>query len=271
MNRNIDLVNRFVESFAAQTQRAYKSDLGAILKELGTEILHARPDDVTRAFFRATEGLSPSSGARRLSAFKAFASWLIRTNRISTNVADGVPAVFVSGDADSNVFPLSATEVDLIITANTARSSRAKYRDEALFITALESGLRRTDLSGMDFEHIDTRGHSAILRLPESRSGIESWVYLTQDAIEQIDRVRTVYGYTSGPIWRSFSNNSAGTRLTAESIYRIVRNLADRAGVARDVTPDLLRLTASYRRICKATYGSDRVAVDNLESRPVSL
>jgi len=41
--------------------------------------------------------------------------------------------------------------------------------------------------------------------------------------------------------------------------------------VARDITPDVLRTSASYRRICEATYGSDGVSVETLESRLVHL
>ena len=52
------------------------------------------------------------------------------------------------------------------------------------------------------------------------------------------------YGYSTGPLWRSFSRNqSGGRRLSGSSIYSIVNKHALRAGLSQKVGAHTLRHT----------------------------
>ncbi len=95
----------------------------------------------------------------------------------------------------------------------------------------------------MDFEHVRPLGRYWVLDIPEAKGGADQYVKIPDHVVEEIDGVRREYGYASGPVWRSLSNNSRGNRLTPESIYRIVRNCAVRGGLSVEIGAHTLRHT----------------------------
>lgn len=95
----------------------------------------------------------------------------------------------------------------------------------------------------MNFEHVRPLGRYWVLDIPESKGGADQYVKIPDHIVEEIDEVRREYGYSKGAVWRSLSNNSRGKRLTPESIYRIVRGSAVRAGLEVEIGAHTLRHT----------------------------
>ncbi|GAB5521170.1 MAG: hypothetical protein RhofKO_34210 [Rhodothermales bacterium] len=95
----------------------------------------------------------------------------------------------------------------------------------------------------MDFEHIRQIGAYYVLDLPATKGGAQQFVKLPDVVMQAIDDVSCSYGFRSGPIWRSLSNNSLHKRLTPRSIYSIVSAAADQAGITATVGAHTLRHT----------------------------
>jgi integrase len=120
---------------------------------------------------------------------------------------------------------------------------RSAYRDRALLLTLLFGVLRRSEAAAMDFSHLRSVGQFWILELPQAKGGSEQYVKLPDHVITEIKAMQTHYGYGSGPVWRSMSRNSYGKRLSAASIYEIVRTHALKAGICEQVGAHTLRHT----------------------------
>ena len=248
--RDIELLDQFLKSYESrQTRRAYGSDLRAVIGRLESNITVATPGDVRNAFHQASKNLRGSSRYRRLSALRSFAHWLLASGIVGYDITSDLKDVLLSSENQAADFPLTVSEVELILKCNSERTAKSLYRDVALFAIALDSGLRRTELAAMDFEHFECSKNHIALRVVASRAGPEARLYLSSWSYEHLQQMIVALGFDDGPVWRSHSNNSKGERLTPESIYRIIRSMTRRAEIGRVVTPETLRITAFYRRL----------------------
>jgi len=96
----------------------------------------------------------------------------------------------------------------------------------------------------MNYEHIRPLGRYWVLDLPSTKGGANQYVKIPEHVVESIEAVRSTYGHRSGAIWRSMSrNNSSGKRLSAHSIYQVVKGLAEQAGIPFAIGAHTLRHT----------------------------
>ena len=117
-------------------------------------------------------------------------------------------------------------------------------RDYALVSTLLHCVLRRSEAAAMDFEHIVQSGPYWVLRLPRAKGGANQTVKIPDHVVDSIEALKDVYGYQSGPVWRSLSRNqSRGRRLSGTSVYSIVDRAARSAGIDAKVGAHTLRHT----------------------------
>ncbi len=117
-------------------------------------------------------------------------------------------------------------------------------RDYALVSVLLNCVLRRSEASAMNVEDLTEAGEHTVLTIRQAKGGANQIVKVPgRVAVIVRDYVQS-QGYTSGPVWRSFSTNqSAGRRLSGSSIYKIVRKLGQAAGVTERVGAHTLRHT----------------------------
>ena len=116
-------------------------------------------------------------------------------------------------------------------------------RDEALIRVLLFCWLRRSEAAQMNFEHIQKINKHHILLLPKTKKGTEEIVKIPSHCITSIENLARLYGEKKGPVWRSFSNNTKGKRLSEQSIYNIVARLAKQIGLQQHIGAHTLRHT----------------------------
>ena len=95
----------------------------------------------------------------------------------------------------------------------------------------------------MDFDHLRMVDRYWVLDLPYTKGGTDQFIKVPNHVAEAIQAHKSHYGYQSGPVWRSLSNNSLGMRLSTTSIYTIVQSTAERAGISARVGAHTLRHT----------------------------
>ncbi len=186
----------------------------------------------------------PSTIQRKLAALRGFFSWLIALRALDSNPADRqlVRRSRRGSASDRIITVLSAEQARRLLDAvDTEKPSAARNR--ALLLTLLHCVLRRSEAHMMDFEHVKRSGAYWVLELPRTKGGADQFVKLHDQVVEAIDEVRSVYGFRSGPIWRSLSNDSSGRRLSDRSIYSIAHDHARRAGLSETIGAHTLRHT----------------------------
>ena len=244
-----DLLSLFLLRYgAANTRRSYRND---ITQFFGTEeILLAQATAVTFVEINhylealATEGAKPATIQRKTAALRGFFSWLVALGVMETNPADRHLVRRFRGprNRDRAITVLSLEEARRLLEGVDPQSD-GFVRDRTLLLVLLHCVLRRSEARGMDFEHLRTVGTHWILDLPMTKGGSDQFVKVPEHVALELLQLKEHYGYESGPIWRSLSNNSYDRRLSSTSIYNIVRKAALRAGLQDGIGAHTLRHT----------------------------
>jgi integrase/recombinase XerD len=103
--------------------------------------------------------------------------------------------------------------------------------------------LRRSELVNIDLEHIRQNGEYKELFIPKAKGGART-VLIEPHIMEAIERVKTEYGFRSGPLFRSLHRDPRirGNRMTDKAVYYVIRRISALAG--RVISPHALRHTA---------------------------
>ena len=244
-----DLVELYLLRFdRPNTRRAYAKDLESFFEAPFVTLEMAR--EVTfphvNAFIAELESQNkaPATIRRRVTAVRGFFAWLVALGFLQLNPADRQLVRRVALDRPQD-------RVLTVLTKHQARQlvdsvdlgKETGFRDQALIMTLLHCVLRRSEAAAMDFEHIRRAGEHWVVQLPKAKGGANQTVKMPPSVVELILELKTLYGYTSGPVWRSFSRNSRGNRLSGASIYNIVSRHAKRAGIHEAVGAHTLRHT----------------------------
>jgi site-specific recombinase XerD len=243
----LDLLSAFLQRFdREQTRRAYRNDISHFF-----ESEYVLLDDVRRvSFLHVNEyiarleaaGLKATTIKRRIAALRGFFDWLLALELVERNPVNRqfVRRVRTVRRQDQTIFVLTAQQAEALLAA-TELSGEAAIRDRTLMTTMIHCVLRRSEAAAMDVEHIRPLGRYWVLDLPQTKGGADQYVKVPTHVVDEIEAMKSHYGITSGPLWRSFSPRSFGKRLTPHSIYRIVKQAAIRAGLSNSIGAHTLR------------------------------
>ena len=222
---------------SAHTLRSYRSDLTdfqRFLADRGIAGVAAADSRAVRAWLADlhARGLDPASIGRKLAALRSCGRFLVRRGVIERNHAREVrgprpPRKLVS------FLPIDeATQ----LVEGRAVAGASRPRDVAILELLYASGLRVSELSGLDLDALD-RTDRAVRVLGKGRK--ERIVPYGDKAALALDAWLAERGPQPGPVFMS----TRGRRLGVRSVYTIVRRSARAAGITRPVSPHTLRHT----------------------------
>ncbi len=245
-----DLIPLYLLRFdRPNTRRAYARDIETffgtptVTLELASTVTFS---DVNTSLARLqADGKSPATQKRFLASLRGFFAWLTALGFLDLNPADRhlVRKVRASAASDQLVTVLTREQATAILDA-VDLSRDTGVRDYALVSTLLNCVLRRSEASSMNVEDLSRSGAHTVLTIRQAKGGSNQIVKIPDRVADLLSDFVSTQGYTSGPIWRSFSTNqSRGRRLSGSSIYKIVRKLGEAAGVSARVGAHTLRHT----------------------------
>ena len=215
------------------TLRSYRSDLVEFTRSLEGAVEGADSRTI-RAFLVSlhARGLDPVSVARKLAAVRSFYRFLVRRGVVERN-----PARETRGPrrAQKLVSFLPIDEATTLVDAR-ALGGAARDRDVAILEVLYATGLRVSELTGLDVEAVD-RSERTVRVLGKGRK--ERIVPYGAAAAKALERYLAPRPAARGPLFV----NARGGRLTDRSVRNVVRRAARSAGVVRRVTPHTLRHT----------------------------
>ena len=187
---------------------------------------------VVRAFIAHLHGrsLAPATIGRRLAAVRSWFKFLVRRGALKANPARDVRAPRLPKTLP-NFLPVDDAKT---LVDGRGIGGAERVRDLAVLELLYASGLRVSELAGLDLDDVD-RSDQTVRVL--GKGGKERVVPFGDAAARALEAHLGRRGFHDGPLFP----NARGGRLTVRSMHRIVRRSARAARLARRVTPHTLR------------------------------
>jgi integrase/recombinase XerD len=201
--------------------------------------LRARESDYKRP---RPSPLSVKTLASEASVLRSFFAWLTQRRVLLFNPAEGLRLADRSQPLPKPV--LTESEVQALLAA--PRTDALGLRDRAILETLYSTGLRRAELCGLDLYDLDSG--SGLVRVRHGKGGRDRIVPIGSCALEAVRR----YLHESRPELVPTPREPAlflaavtRRRLGVKTLNLIVRKRAEEAGLAKRVTPHVLRHTCA--------------------------
>ena len=228
------------------TLKAYRVDLAqytAALSGQGQGIVPSSPGLIRAWLSRIAGDAGAVSLARKLSAVRSMYRFLVREG-----VAEVNPARLVSSPRRPKRLPEVLPESEVAALVEAPRSATPLERRDRAFLELLYgSGLRVSELTGLDVGHVDLSGGLVRVLGKRNKERIVPFGRTAAEAIQRyLDEGRPVLA--AGPDHRTgvrtgaalFLNHRGG-RLTSRSVARRLDRATLLAGLPRHVHPHVLR------------------------------
>jgi integrase/recombinase XerD len=241
--KNFKSYLRLEKSLSANTIEAYENDVNKLVQYLEYRNNRSDPQvispEILKEFIQwaALLGMSPRAQARMISGIKAFYKYLIVEDLINHN-----PAENISSPKLGRKIPeyLSVIEIDKMISAIDLSQPQGQ-RNKAIIETMYGSGLRVSELVDLkisdiffDDEFIKVTGKGNKQRIvPLGGSAAKQLLLYLKN-----HRVHTppIKGYDDHVFL-----NQRGKKLTRVMVFLIIKDLAAKAGIKKNISPHTLR------------------------------
>lgn len=250
------VIDRFLAELAdarqasPHTLRAYRRDLEALLAFCTREGIDTDPRNLDARILRAyaaeavADGRSPATAARRVAALRAFGRFLARSG-----LQEGNPAALLRSPRRGRKLPryLETAEIAALLEAPAAEADEeTRLRDTAILEILYSTGLRVSELTGLNDDRLDTIGGVAVVR---GKGRKERMAPLGDPAIAAFEAYRTCrdahHGHGRGDRGCFLSvakgRKGGGRRLTDRDIRRILDRHLVTAGIRARTSPHTLR------------------------------
>ncbi len=239
MNDYIDKFIRYLEiekAVSSHTLRAYRKDLEIFFDYAKTEPEKIDMIDV-RGFVaeQIKEGMNKTTVGRRLSCIRSFFKFLHREGYIKSN-----PAKLVSNPKVSKLLPrfLSVDEVFSLVEKPEGIGF-IPVRDKAILELLYSSGLRVSELSGLNIEDLNIKESLIKIRGKGKKERIVPVGSKAIDALKSYMIERMLLKSKDKALFL----NRMGTRLTDRGVRRIVVKYARDLAMYGQISPHTMRHT----------------------------
>jgi len=220
------------------TISGYRSDLDQLQEFLGSRILKASQDDL-RAFLASRHReLSPRSMSRKLAAIRSFYRFAKRRGWLRTS-----PAARIRSPQVPRNLPkfLDRDEVAALLKAPDGNSPLG-LRDRALLELLYATGMRVSELTGMNLPDLDMRERTVRVF---GKGGKERLVPFGEPARRSLQEYfparEGLLARSRQPAPQAVFLNRFGGRLSDRSVRRLLDKAIVRAGVLHNFSPHALR------------------------------
>jgi integrase/recombinase XerC len=238
MQRYIDKFLRYLEierEASRHTVLNYSLDLKRFAGLVGDKGIDSVDYLFMRQFLSGLRhsGISKASIARMLSTLRSFFRFLVREGFVKTSPVSGI--TIPKKDKKLPQF-MQEEEVSKLIDAPAA--DMQGLRDRAILETLYGTGMRVSELVGMDMDKCDLIG--GVIRV-YGKGKKERIAPIGQKASEAISRYINASRYMRGPQSRAVFLNRNGGRLADRSVRGVVGRYIKKVSLKNNISPHTLR------------------------------
>lgn len=228
---------KYEMGLAENTVKAYRQDVESYMEFICKKLTDCGAQELVSYMTHLRKsGASIETVQRRISGISRVYDFLIMERILKTN-----PVGFISKPSKWDKLPvfLNFDEVEKLIAAPD-ESSALGFRDRVIFETLYSTGMRISELTGLNMRDIDMQ--RGIMKV--TGKGSKQRLVPMYEALQ--DRMRTyidirhtslVKGRDEG--WLFLSRN--GKKLDREYVWMLIKKYCERAGIKKNVSPHTLR------------------------------
>lgn len=227
--------------FSKNTLEAYSRDLLRFLEHLeGEEVVslaQVNPTHVQLYLAGLHErGLGPRSAARSLAALRSFFRYLVREKLLNWNPATSVPSPRLGRPLPK---AMSREEVGRLLES-VQGEARLKLRDQAILELLYGTGVRISELVGMDISQVSLITGTLLVRGKGQKERVVPLGEYAAEALKlYLEEARP--GLCSPKSSQALFLNRSGRRISRQGVWKMLKDCARRAGIPRAVSPHVLR------------------------------
>ena len=234
----------FSKKYPPENEDIKRSHETYLQGEGGRETFSFRVEDIDNLTIRGYLGFlyqkdKKTTIARKLSALRSFFRYLVKKGILMDNPAD-----LILTPKQEHAIPVYLPIDDMFQLLDSIKTnSLLGLRNRAIFETLYSSGIRVSELSGLNTGDVDTRSGVVCVCGKGNRQRL---VPIGRTAIDHLQKYREKLAETSvihrdenGPLFL----NKNGKRISCRSIARILDKLAMESGLIMPVSPHALRHT----------------------------
>jgi integrase/recombinase XerD len=234
---------RLEKSLSQNSVAAYINDINKLIVFLDLEFKKLSPDKVKLMHLKKfvswlnDKGVSPRTQARTISGVKSFFKYLLMEEKITND-----PTTLLESPKVGRKLPdvLTLDEIDMLIDSVDIAKSEGQ-RNRAILETLYSCGLRVSELVNLKITNLHfEQGYVKV----EGKADKERLVPISKNAMDEIN----IYlkGYRKGlSISKDSENilflNRRGKKLSRVMIFTIIKNLAEKVGFGKKISPHTFR------------------------------
>lgn len=228
---------RIERQVSPHTLANYQRQLNAVLTLLTTQGIQ-QWQQITPSIVRfilaqsKKEGLQEKSLALRLSALRMFLSYLVQQGKLKANPTMGISAPKQSKRLPKNI---DGDQIQQLL-ANDSKEP-IDIRDRAILELMYSSGLRLSEIQGLDLSSINTRTREVRVLGKGNKERIVPFGRYASHALQQWLKVRLLFNPKDEALFVS----QLGNRLTHRSIQKRLETWGIRQGLNSHLNPHKLR------------------------------
>ncbi len=234
---------RLEKSLSQNSVAAYINDINKLIEFLEKNYKKLAPDKVKLSHLKSfvewlnERGVSPRTQARTISGIKSFYKYLLIEGKVTSD-----PTALLESPRIGRKLPdvLTMEEIDKLLDAIDLNKAEGQ-RNKAMLETLYSCGLRVSELVNLKLTNLFfDQGFIKI----EGKSDKERLVPVSKRAVEEINNYLNDYRKglkVSGDSENILFLNRRGKKLSRVMIFTIIKNLSDKIGLEKKISPHTFR------------------------------
>lgn len=224
---------KYERRVSVNTVDSYGENLLLLKNYTNKDLISLKKEDI-KNFLDNVEA-TPRTKAHYLTVFNSFYKYLVFMDKIKSNPCDGIKAPKLE-----KKLPTYLTNEEIAKLFNIRLTKPVDYRNKAILEVMYATGARISEVINLELNQIDFE--ECIIRVV-GKGKKERIIPLDDVAIEALDNY--INNYRPFLIKNETCNyvflNKNGEKISRQMIFKILKSLANKAGIAKEISPHTLR------------------------------
>mgnify|MGYP000611138739 FL=1 len=224
---------KYERRVSVNTVDSYGENLLLLKNYTNKDLISLKKEDI-KDFLDNVEAIARTK-AHYLTVFNSFYKYLVFMDKIKSNPCDGIKAPKLE-----KKLPTYLTNEEIAKLFNIRLTKPVDYRNKAILEVMYATGARISEVINLELNQIDFE--ECIIRVV-GKGKKERIIPLDDVAIEALDNY--INNYRPFLIKNETCNyvflNKNGEKISRQMIFKMLKNLANKAGITKEISPHTLR------------------------------